>query len=81
MIYLTIMYMFTLAVIISAFGGFIFYKVSYKKISRTLSYILGGLLSVLLSIPLTKLLLFGGTWFYHFLIAFLAVVVYRYVFQ
>ena len=76
MIYLTIMYMFTLTVIISAIGGFIFYKVSYKRISRTLSYVLGGLLSLLLSIPLTKLLLFGGIWFYHFPIALLAVVVY-----
>lgn len=76
MIYLTIMYMFMLAVIISAIGGFIFYKLIYKKFSITLSYVLGGFSSLLLSIPLTKLLLFGGIWFYHLPIAFLAVVVY-----
>lgn len=76
MIYLTIMYMFMLAVIVSAIGGFILYKVSYKKFSRTPSYLLGGLLTLFLSIPLTKLLLFGGIWFYHLPIALLAVVVY-----
>ncbi|MEK5187253.1 hypothetical protein [Solibacillus sp. FSL W7-1324] len=76
MIYLTIMYIFMTVVFISAIGGFIFYKVSYKKLSRTLSYIVGGLVSILLSFPLTKLLLFGGVWFYHLPIAVLAVVVY-----
>lgn len=76
MIYLTIMYLFMLAVIISAIVGFIFYLLIYKKFSRTLSYVLGGFLSLLLSIPLTKLLLFGGIWFYHLPIALLAIVVY-----
>ncbi|NYF26140.1 hypothetical protein HDC33_003008 [Sporosarcina sp. JAI121] len=75
-IYLTTFYIFVLAVFVSAIGGFMFYKVSCKKLSRTLSYILGGIASLLLSYPMTKLLLLGGVWFFHLPIAVLSIVVY-----
>ncbi len=66
--YLTIFYLVLLAVFVSALSGFMFYRVSDKKftLSTTLSYLFGGIVSLLL----------GGVWFYHVPIAVLAIVLY-----
>jgi hypothetical protein len=58
MVYLTIFYLCVLAVFVSALGGFTFYRVSDKKfsLSKTISYLLGGIVSILLSYPITKFL-------------------------
>lgn len=76
--YITLFYLFVLAIFTSALGGFLFYKVCYKflKLSKSLTYILGCVICVILSYPITKLLLFGGIWYFHLPIAGLAVVLY-----
>jgi len=76
--YITIFYLFVLAIFISAIGGFMFYKILCKifQLSKSLNYILGGIASLILSYPITKLLLFGGVWYFHLPIAELAVILY-----
>ena len=57
--------------------GLMFYKISnnIRLISRTLSYTIGGLISLILSY-IMALLLFKGTWFYSLPIVVLALVFY-----
>lgn len=75
--YLTILYICLLAVFISAIGGFLSYKVSRKFFNaEALRYILGGIVALLLSYPMTIFLQLGGVWFYHLPIAVLAIVLY-----
>ncbi len=74
--YLPIFYLCVLSVFVSAIGGFFTYKVFHKYFKvGALTYILGGLLSLLLSY-LMALLMFGGTLFYSVTIALLAIVLY-----
>lgn len=48
--YFTQLYLFTLSAFVSSVGGFIFYKLSNKFLfPKKLSYILGGVVSLLLS--------------------------------
>lgn len=77
MTYLTILYICLLAVFISAIGGFLSYKVSRKFFNaEALRYILGGIVALLLSYPMTIFLQLGGVWFFHLPIAVLAIVLY-----
>ncbi|MFS0878367.1 hypothetical protein [Solibacillus isronensis] len=75
MIYLTILYIFVLAVFISAIGGFLIYKVSHNFNAGSLSQILGGIVSLVLSY-LMALMIFEGVWFFLLPIAVIAIVVY-----
>lgn len=72
-IYLTIIYIFVLAVFISAIGGFLIYKVSHNFKAGSLSQILGGIVTLVLSY-LMALMIFEGVWFFP--IAVIAIVVY-----
>ena len=74
-IYLTILYIFVLAVFISAIGGFLIYKVSHNFNAGSLSQILGGIVSLVLSY-LMALMIFEGVWFFLLPIAVIAIVVY-----
>lgn len=54
MIYLTVLYIFVLAVFVSAIGGFLIYKVSHISLNvGSLSQILGGIVSLVLSFLLS----------------------------
>ncbi|KGR85038.1 hypothetical protein CD32_11360 [Lysinibacillus odysseyi 34hs-1 = NBRC 100172] len=76
--YITIFYMFILAVFISAIGGFLLYKMFLKFFQSPLSliYIVGGILTLVISYPITKLLLFGGIWYFHLPVTGLALMLY-----
>ena len=75
-IYLTILYIFALAVFVSAIGGFLIYKVSHNFLNAgSLSQILGGIVSLVLSY-LMALMIFEGVWFFLLPIAVIAIVVY-----
>ena len=76
MIYLTVLYIFVLAVFVSAIGGFLIYKVSHISLNvGSLSQILGGIVSLVLSF-LVALMIFEGVWFFLLPIAVIAEVVY-----
>lgn len=75
MIYLTILYIFVLAVFISAIGGFLIFKVSHNFKAGSLSQILGVIVTLVLSY-LMALIIFEGVWFYLLPIAVIAIVVY-----
>ncbi|MYL56738.1 hypothetical protein GLW20_04450 [Virgibacillus halodenitrificans] len=52
----TIFYMFVLLIFVSSVGGLIFYKLSYKfLLPKTLSSILGGVVTLLLGYQITML--------------------------
>lgn len=76
--YITIFYLFVLAIFTSSIGGFVVYKMLYKtlQLSKKLNYLLGGITTLILSYPITKLLLFGGIWYFHLPISGLALVLY-----
>lgn len=75
-VYLTILYIFVLAVFISAIGGFLIYKVSHNFLNAgSICKILGGIVSLVLSY-LIALMMFKGVWFYSLPLAVMAVVVY-----
>ena len=74
-IYLSILYIFVLAVFKSAIGGFLIYKVSHNFKAGSLSQILGGIVTLVLSY-LMALMIFEGVWFFLLPIAVIAIVVY-----
>lgn len=74
-IYLTILYIFVLAVFISAISGFFIFKVSHNFKAGSLSQILGVIVTLVLSY-LMALIIFEGVWFYLLPIAVIAIVVY-----
>ncbi|WP_019376144.1 hypothetical protein [Virgibacillus halodenitrificans] len=52
----TLLYMFVLLIFVSSIGGFVFYKLSYKfLLPKTLSSILGGVVTLLLGYQITML--------------------------
>lgn len=77
MIYLTAFYVIVFASFVSATCAIIFYKISNKKniLSETLGFILGIIVSLILSY-LMALRIFDGIWFYFLAIAGLALIVY-----
>ncbi len=76
--YITYLGLFIIAIFISAIGGFLSYKILQKnfQLSKSLNYILGAIITLILSYPLTKLLLFGGIWFFHLPVAGLSIILY-----